>query len=276
MKIIFKFIKSLFKIAIWLILLALLLVVILYLSAGKIVQHFAPDFISKITQTETTLGDVDISLFSGRVGFNNLLIRNPAGFKNKNVFELGKLSVEFDPRSVLTDKVIIRKVQISGLNVSAETSGTTGETNVVRIQNNVKKFFAEDSVKEAKQEKVEKTAKTGASGTQKAVVVKELILDKSSASGYVLVPVVGAIGATIPLPDIHMQNIGEDKRQTFEDVALIIFNAVDSEIADSSKKAIQQAMEDAQKKVKDAANDKIKSVTGGAISDGIDAIKNLF
>ena len=41
MRTLWKLIKTLFKIIVWTILIALLLVIILYLSAGKLVQHFA-------------------------------------------------------------------------------------------------------------------------------------------------------------------------------------------------------------------------------------------
>ena len=136
MKFLGKLLKFVFKAILWLVIIILILGIILYLSAGKLIQHFAPAVISQVTQTEASLGEVDISLFSGRVTLNNLAIGNPAGYKNKNALELGKFDVKFDPKSVLTNKIIINNVQISGLNVASEAK-VNGETNITRLRDNV-------------------------------------------------------------------------------------------------------------------------------------------
>ena len=85
MKFVGKFFGKLLKIILIIFLLILLLAVVLYLCAGKLIQYFAPEFISRVTKTETSLGEVDVSLLSGRLALNNLAIGNPAGFKDKNV-----------------------------------------------------------------------------------------------------------------------------------------------------------------------------------------------
>lgn len=260
MKTIFKFIKKLFKIIVWFVLIVLLLAVILYLCAGKIVQHFAPDFISKVTQTETTLGEVDISLLSGRVGLNNLTIGNPAGFKDKNALQLGNITVNFDPKSIFTDKIMISNVDISGVNVSTELNAA-GKTNINELLNNVNKFVGEDQP--AQPQKTQAKAKAPAQqpkedDNSKAVVIKDLTIKDSSVRA-------GIAGQMmeVPLPEIHQQNIGEKKEQTWSEVLVGILNTINAESTKAVVKATKEALEKSLQTGKDAAKsfaDTLKSL----------------
>ncbi len=250
MKAIFKFIKKLFKIIIWFILIVLLLAVILYLCAGKIVQHFAPDFISKVTQTETSLGDVDISLLSGRIGLKDLAIGNPAGFKDKNAFQLGNITVDFDPRSVLSNKMVIKDVSISGVNVSTELNAA-GKTNVTELLNNINKFIGTEPTptQPTQQKTATKPAqKAQKSNGSKAVVVKDLIIRDSSVRA-------GIVGQMmdIPLPEIHQQNIGEEKDESWGEILVGILNTINAESTKAIVKATKEAVQNNLKNGKDAA-----------------------
>ena len=60
-----------------------------------------------MTKTSASLEDVDLSLFSGNIALKGLKIGNPQGFAAPNAFELGQISVKFDPKSLLTSKIII-------------------------------------------------------------------------------------------------------------------------------------------------------------------------
>lgn len=261
MKAIFKFIKKLFKIIIWFILIVLLLAVILYLCAGKIVQYFAPDFISKVTQTETSLGDVDISLLSGRVGLKNLAIGNPAGFKDKNAFQLGNITVDFDPHSVLSDKIVIKDVAISGVNVSTELNAA-GKTNVTELLNNINKFIGTEPTptKPTQQKAAAKPApKTQESNGSKAVVVKDLTVKDSSVRAGIAGQMMD-----IPLAEIHQQNIGEGKDQSWGEILVGILNTINAESTKAVVKATSEALQNNLQNGKDTA----KSFT--------DTLKNLF
>ncbi|MBQ4471629.1 MAG: AsmA family protein [Alphaproteobacteria bacterium] len=267
MKTLWKIIKTLFKVIFWIVLLLIILAVVAYFCAGKLIQHFAPEFISQVTQTETALGDVDISLFSGRVGLNNLTIGSPAGFKNKNIFELGKVAVQFDPKSVFTDKIVINNVQVSGLNVASEVA-TNGETNIQRLMKNIEKFSASDApAQKQPAAKPTEQQKATADSEGPAVVIKDLTIDNSSLNLALagLPEIVGSgVGASIPLPEIHMQNIGENKKQSFADTMVQILTAVNVESAKATAKAVKEAA--------------TKTLQGGkdAISGVTDMIKSFF
>lgn len=266
MKLIGKLLKFIFKTILWLVIIALLLGIVLYFSAGKLIQHFAPAAISQVTQTESSLGEVDISLFSGRVTLNNLTIGNPAGYKNKNALQLGKFDVKFDPRSVLTNKIIVNNVQISDLSVSSEAK-VSGETNITRLLDNVNKSLNQGT----KAAPAKETQKTTASSTtqkkaQKSVVIKDLLINDSSVN-VALSGIPGlsdaAMAATVPLPDIHLQNIGEKKPQTLAETALQILNTINVEVVQASAKAVSDATKKAIQSGKDSFNavkDTLKSL----------------
>ena len=257
MKTLIKFIKTLFKIIFWIILIAILLAVILYLSAGKIIQHFAPDFISKVTQTETALGPVDLSLLSGRIALNNLAIGNPAGFKDKNALQVGSVSVTFDPKSVLSDKIVINTVAIDGVKVSTELN-TQGKTNVSELLNNINKFTGSDT--ETPQKNKETTSpKTTNDKSSKAVVIRDLAINNSSVRAGIAGQMMD-----VPLPDIHQTNIGEQKKKSFAEIAVDILNTLNVE----STKAVVKATKDALKKNIQTGKDAVKGLA--------DTIMDLF
>ncbi len=259
MRALWKLIKTLFKIIVWTILIALLLVIILYLSAGKLVQHFAPNFISKVTQTETALGDVDISLLSGKLSINDLAIGNPSGFKDKNIFQLGKIAVDFDPKSIFTNKIVVNSVNISGVNVSSELNAK-GKTNISQLLDNVNQFVGASETPKAEKKTAAKTPATKEDTAEsKSVVIRDLLIDDSS----VRTGIAGQM-LQIPLPTIHKKNIGEDQKKTLGQTVQDVLALISSESAKATVKATKEAAQNAFKTGKDTIN---------SIKDNI---KNLF
>ena len=260
MKFIGKLFKKLFATIFLILFIAVVLVVILYLSAGKLVQHFAPDFISQVTKTETTLGEVDVSLFSGRLAINNLTIGNPAGFKDKNAFQLGHISVLFDPKSVLSDKIIVNNVLIKGVQVSTELNAQ-GKTNVAELLNNVQQSVGTDASATPEQgsQQAPVAKQTPQKESQKTVVIRDLKIQDSSVRTGVAGQMID-----IPLPEIHQTNIGENKKQTLADVALLILNTVNAESTKAILQATQKALTDNIQNGKDT------------IQNIKDTLKNLF
>jgi len=264
MRFIGKLLKFIFKTILWLIIIALILGVILYLSAGKLIQHLAPTYISQITQTESSLGEVDISLFSGRIAVHNLEIGNPVGYKNKNAFELEKLAINFDPKNVLAGKIIINNVKIDGLNVASEAKAS-GETNISRLINNVNKSLGSNTQGAATPET--KPTQQAQSSKQPAVIIKDLKIDNSSVdfalSGIPGVPK-EALAVNVPLPDIQMKNIGEKKRQTLGETVIQVLNTINAEVVKASITATKEATQ----KAIQGGKDRVNSFT--------DTLKNLF
>ena len=260
MKFIGRLLKKLFKLVFWILLIAIVLVAIIYWNAGKLIQYFAPTAISEVTKTETTLGDVDVSLLTGRVSLNDLTVGNPAGFKDKNAFELGHISISFDPQSVLSDKIIVHNVLIKRVHLSTELN-SQGKTNISELLDNVNEFTGASS-SQPEQPAAQQPApaqKSDQDKPSKTVVIRDLkVVDSSVRAG-----IAGQM-IEIPLPEIHQQNIGEKKKQSIAEIVADVLGAINVE----STKAVVNATKEALGKNIQAGKEAVKSLT--------DSIKNLF
>ena len=257
MRFIKNFFKFIFKTILWLVILLLILGTVLYFSSGKLIQYFGPTVISQVTQTPTYLGEVDISLFNGHIALNNLAIGNPAGFKDKNVFELGKLVVDFNPKSVLTDKIIVDSIQISGIQLGMELNAQ-GKTNAAALMDNVNQSLNSGSSpkKASATAPTQKTEKPASSPT-KTVVIRDLTISESA----VRTGIAGQI-ATFSLPTIHQTNIGEGKPQSLAQTIGGILDLITSDSTKAAARATKQAVQDGIGSAKDSINNLTDSIKG--------------
>jgi len=201
----FSFIRFIFKALLWLILLLIIAVIAIYYYLGAIVKEGINRYVPPITGTTASVGSVDLSLLQGQIEIKDLKIGNPKGYSSNDIFSLGRVRVVFDPQSVLTDKIIIKSVAISGTQVSAEMKNLYSlDNNVSALQDNINKYIGVDQ-KKADTSSKQETASAQSDG--KKVIVKDLTVANTSLS-------LGVSGHTItlPLPDIHKTGIGEDKK----------------------------------------------------------------
>jgi len=212
-----KFIKKVLKWILCLILLLVLILVGVYFAAGALIKTAVSTVVPPITQTTASLADVDISLFSGKVSLQGLQIGNPAGFSDKNVFELKEITVLFDPKSILTDKVFIQSVKIDGVTVNAELNMKM-DTNLSVIKQNVQNFVGTDSKPSAN---AQASADTTEAKSDKKVVIRKLV-----ASNVSLNPGVAGVSAAIPVPTIQLNNIGEKENRSVADVIAMVLNKI--------------------------------------------------
>lgn len=249
-----SFLKRIFKFIMWLIILLIALVIGIYLSLGFIVKKAVSTAVPPITGTPASVENVDISLFKGHIGIEGLKVGNPRGFAEENIFELGSVMVDFDLKSILTDKIIIKQIAIKKTKVDAEIN-KSGDINLTVLQNNVNSYLGTTS-SEPKAEAKKETPSSAQSG--KKVIIKKLTIDDSTLT-------LGALGQTIDisLPDIHKTNIGEDKKKQYsvkETIALILSYFT----TDSLKAVVNSGSELAKASLANAK---------AALNSGIDAAK---
>lgn len=228
------------RFCLYLIGLIVILLVLIYLSAGYLVKTGISTFVPKITQTSASVQDVDLSLLSGKIEMKGLKIGNPEGFVNATVFELGRIYVEFSPMSVFTDKIMIHEVLIDKTAVSAEIN-TKGKINLVELNNRIQSYTQSDAALEnTTSEKTQPTQTTEKSA--KSVVIKDLKIDNSALN-------LGIAGQTVKLnlPDIHKTDIGEGKdKKTFGETIALVLSYFSSEslqaLKESSNALIKQGL----------------------------------
>src|SRR5262245_59747782 len=62
----------------------------------------------KITGTDVSLGGAQVSIFDGEGALKRLRIANPEGFSKADAFDLGKIAIKVDVKSVTSGVVHIR------------------------------------------------------------------------------------------------------------------------------------------------------------------------
>ena len=147
-----------------------------------------------ITGTEVKVENINLSLKNGTLLVDKFSLDNPEGFSEKKAVEVKRLFVSLDIGSLFTNKIIIRDIDINGLNVSIESSGK----NFTAIQKNIEKKFGSKKKKKPAEKKPSKTK----------VVIKHLKLSDSTIYWDI-----------IPIPiNLEMSNIGGDDGYSWEEL----------------------------------------------------------
>ncbi len=213
-----KLIKGLCKFLFVLLTIIIVSIVCVYMYAGYLIKTGVEKFVPEITQTAVQLKDVDISLLKGRISLNGLYIGNPKGYASKEAFGLNKVIVLFDPKSVLTDKIIIQQILIDGTKVSAEATYQNGKisSNLTQIQKNIESYLAKTTSSQEKP-KAQKEEKEASHQSTKQLIIRDLQINNSSLTLGLLQKTV-----TVNLPNIHQKNIGE-KGKSFDWKQAIVY-----------------------------------------------------
>jgi hypothetical protein len=89
----------------------------------------------RLTQVDVRLERVRLSLLSGRVELEGLFIGNPDGYQSESAIELGSLVLAAEPRSFISDKVVIRTLSLNAPVVTFE--GGLKDNNLRQILDSV-------------------------------------------------------------------------------------------------------------------------------------------
>ena len=267
----FSLIRFILKAFLWLIILLLILLGVGYYYLGTLVKEAINRYVPEITGTTTVVEHVDLSLLKGHVEIKGLKIGNPKGYSTNNIFELGQIEVVFQPKSVLTDKIIVNSVLIDGTKVSAELKNLYSlDNNVSALQKNIENYLGTTDKKDAPK-KTEPTSEQPKKSAGKKVIIQDLKINNTEValgfSGHTM---------TIPLPNIHQTGIGEDKKE--KSVGEIIADILDlisvesvKAIATGAKDLAKQGLKDA-KELITTGSDNVKENAKKALKD----IKGLF
>jgi len=181
--------------------LVIVAVVLVYLFAGRALKIGIESAGTKALDVGVRLRDVDLSLIGGKVRLEDLVIDNPPGYQHERLLQLDDARVQVDLRSLLTDTVNIRDIQLDGIVVVLEQRGISS--------NNL-----QDVLAKLKSEEKPETEPSG----------KKLHIDNLEISNVTvkvkLIPIPGKVDTvTLKLKPIKMTNLGGDNK--LDTVALI-------------------------------------------------------
>ncbi len=149
----------------------------------------------------TTVDSVNLSLLGGSLTMDKLNVANPAGYKTAHLMQTGRFQLEVQPGSVLTDTVVVPKIELSGLDMNIESKGL--KTNISAVLDHVKTLGGGSA-----EQKPSAPAKESERGGKKVRVDRVVIRD---VVAHVELPAPGAAPLTVKVPAIELNNVSSDK-----------------------------------------------------------------
>ncbi len=96
---------------------------------------------TKALNVGVSVNAVDLSVLRGRLGFEDLIINNPPGYKHERLLELSRANIKVDTKSLLSDIVNIKDIKLDGVKVVLEQRGVSGNN----LQDIIKELPAKES-----------------------------------------------------------------------------------------------------------------------------------
>ena len=225
----------------------------------------------KVTKVDIKLDSVSLSLLSGGGAIKGLVVGNPTGYKTKYAINVGEASLALTPRSLLSDKIIVKSIKVQGPEITYETN--LKESNLSKIVANMQEVTGGGQKETAKPKETAK--EKGPAQPKEEKPSKKLEVDEVIISGgkiHVAVTALGGGTATVPLPDIHLQDLGTGPDGiTPEELAVKILGAIEQGTVKAAAGAVADIAKGAVYMAKDlggAGSNALQSVTKG--------IGNLF
>jgi uncharacterized protein involved in outer membrane biogenesis len=251
--------KRLFQFAVVVVVLLVAAVVVVTFSLDRIIKAGVETVGPQVAKVQIKLDGVHLSLLSGAGDIKGLVVGNPDGFKTESAIKVGSVHVGVNPGSVLSDKIVIRSIRVEAPEITFE-GGLKGN-NLSKILANIDSTIGGSG------------GGTGAGtggGSQKKLQVDEFVIAGGKIN--IAVPGLGGKSATVPLPDIHLTDLGKGGDGiTAADLSKRVIGA----ILEGSTKAVGSVLGELGKGAAEAAASAGKTAVESA-EKGIKGIGDLF
>lgn len=185
-----KSLKILYVVMSVIVVLLIVVAIAVNLFADNAVKMAIESAGTKALNVGVSVGNVDLSILGGRIGFKDLVIDNPPGYNHKRLLELSEATITVETGSLLTDVVNIKDLRLDGVNVVLEQKGIFG--------NNIQDVMKALPAKEAKPSKP----------SGKKLHIDNLEITNARAN-VKLLPIPGKVDTlTLKLAPIKMTDVG--------------------------------------------------------------------
>jgi uncharacterized protein involved in outer membrane biogenesis len=244
-------IKKLFLgVVIVLVVLIVVAVIVAGFFLGTIVKTGMETVGPKITQVSIKVDAVKLTLLTGSAQIKGLVVGNPEGYKMLQAISVGSAAVDVNPFSVLSDKIVIRSVRVEAPEITFE--GGLGGNNLSKIMDNVNAI-----AKNGGPASTNTTAKAGNEPGRKIEVDDFLI---TGAMVHVSLTGIGGKEMILPLPDIHLTNLGKDSAGiTATDLTRRVLEAITT----ATVKTVANTATDISQGTGKAAGEGVNKITSG-------------
>ena len=193
----------------------LLVLVIAFLVAGNaLIKTGIETAGTKTLGVPVTVEGINLSLLKGQVSIKGLVVKNPEGYANDTLLELGEGVIKLDTGSLLSDTIKIELIKLDGTKLTMEQKGLT---------NNLKEIL----------DRLPKEEKTETTPAEKG---KDLHIDKLEITNtnvkVKLLPIPGKSDTvSMNIDPIIMTDLGTDKKLKIGTLIAKILGAMATGIA---------------------------------------------
>jgi uncharacterized protein involved in outer membrane biogenesis len=245
--------KLLVRIGIGVIALVGVVTVVSVLFIGSVVKKGVETLGPRVTKVEVKLDSADIWLLLGRAHLKGLFVGNPSGFKAQYAIQVNDINVRVKPMSAFSDKLIFDSIVVKSPEVWIE--GGLKKNNLTQIQQNINAYGNSGA---------ESSPAAGGAPAKPArkLQVNDLVITGTRV--HFASPFSSGSGITIPIPDIHLTDLGTDPAGiTAADVVQKAINELVNSIAANAADAIGKMGKDAAKGIDvNKIGGKLKSLFG--------------
>jgi uncharacterized protein involved in outer membrane biogenesis len=245
--------KLAFRLLIGLVIVVILAVVAVRLSVDGAIKRGVETVGPMLAKVEIKLDSVNLSLLSGSGRVKGLVVGNPEGFKTPSAIRVDNASLSVQPGSVFSDKVVIKSISVQGPEITFETDLKA---------NNLSKILAnlQAAAGSATPAKPGEPAKPKETKSGKKLEVDDFLI--TGGKIHVSLTALEGKSATVPLPEIHLTNLGQGPDGiTAGELATIAIQAIEKEAVPASAGAVSDLSKEAAALVK--AADAAAKVTKG-------------
>jgi len=213
----------------------------------------------RVAQVPVKLDSVSVSLLSGAGQIKGLVVGNPPGYKSPFAIQVGKAELAIKSSSLLSDKVVIRNIDVQAPEVTFETD----------LQgNNLSKIVS--NLEEASGGTNQPAAPEPQGKASRKLEVDNLVI--SGGKIHVSVTALGSKSATVPLPEIHLTGLGQGPDGiTAAELTKRVLQAIEKEAVQAASGAVA----DLGKQAGDLSKG-LQKETGGVIDNATKSIGGLF
>ncbi|MBI3608916.1 MAG: hypothetical protein HY207_13220 [Nitrospirae bacterium] len=165
-------------------------------SLDSLVASAIRTFGPEITGVAIHLDRVKIDALDGRAELHGLVVGNPKGFSTDHALSLGEIGMTLDLSSLTKDVIVIKQISILKPDVTYELS--TEGSNLGVIQRNVDRYVGRHRTATTPQAEREQGKK---------LVIETLTIKNATAT--VSAAVIHGPPISVPLPDLHLRDIGK-------------------------------------------------------------------
>lgn len=260
-----KLVKILFGVVVALVLVLLGIVLTLPLTIGPAVKTAAKVGGPAALGVPVSVGDVKLRPLLGTLTISQVKIGNPEGYSKGDAFDVEKVEIGLNTRSLLSDTIVVKKIEIDAPAISYEDKNGTSNFDAMMAK-------AKTNAEEQKAKKPEERR------SSKKVVIEEFTLKSgkvSYSSGLTLGKAV-----TLPLPSVTVRDIGKASGgTTFAEAVTEVLNGILGGLSKAVSGAAGQAgdllkgLGGTASGTAKGAKDALKDATGGAKDAADDAVK---